>query len=145
MEAGADLEQARHPAPDRDPSLGRLGDPRQDLEQRRLAGAVVADDADHLAALDLEVDVAQRPELLDDVALDHGAAAQHVGALAQRIAKAARYHVDEHRAVLGAMADDEFLAELLGADGDVGHVRSCRRRRVRCGGRTAPPRPACRR
>ena len=124
MEAGADLEQAGHPALDRDPPLGRLGDARQDLEQRRLARAVVADDADHLAALDLEIDVAQRPELLDDVALDHGAAAQHVGALAQRIAKAARHASTNTGADLGAMADDEFLAELLGADDDVGHVRS---------------------
>jgi hypothetical protein len=40
------------------------------------------------------------------------------------------------------MADDELLAELLGADGDVGHVRLCRRRRVRCGGRHARPTPA---
>ena len=41
---------------------GRLGDARQHLQQRRLAGAVAPDDADHLARLDLERDVAQRPE-----------------------------------------------------------------------------------
>ena len=33
-----------------DLALGRLGDAREDLQQRALAGAVAADDADHLAA-----------------------------------------------------------------------------------------------
>ena len=65
-----------------DPALGRLGDARQDLEQGRLARAVVADDADHLAALDLEIDVAQRPELLDRRRRRDGAAAEHVDGLA---------------------------------------------------------------
>ena len=36
----------------------------EDLQQRALAGAVAADDADHLAALDLEADVLERPERL---------------------------------------------------------------------------------
>ena len=44
------------------PSGRRLGDARQDLEQRALAGAVAADDADDLALLDLERHVLQRPE-----------------------------------------------------------------------------------
>ena len=35
---------------------------REDLEQRALAGAVAPDDADDLAGLDVEGDVAQRPE-----------------------------------------------------------------------------------
>ena len=34
------------------------------FEQRALAGAVMADDAERLAALDIEVDVPQRPEVL---------------------------------------------------------------------------------
>src|SRR5262249_21202674 len=34
------------------------------LQQRRLARAVGADDAEHLALVDLEADVAQRPDLL---------------------------------------------------------------------------------
>ena len=40
---------------------------REDLEQRALAGAVAADDAQRLAVLDLEVDVPQRPEDPRDV------------------------------------------------------------------------------
>ena len=42
--------------------VGRLGDARQDLQQRPLAGAVAADDADDLAVRDLERHVPQRPE-----------------------------------------------------------------------------------
>ena len=64
MEAGADLQQARHAAADFDAALGRRGDAGKDLEQRRFAGAVAADDADDLAPLDLEGDVLQRPEPL---------------------------------------------------------------------------------
>ena len=45
--------------------VGRLGDPREDLEQRALAGAVAADDADALAVLDVEVDVAGAPRTPD--------------------------------------------------------------------------------
>ena len=48
-----------------DRALGRPDDPGEDLEQRALAGAVRADDRQRLAALDAQVDVAQRPELLD--------------------------------------------------------------------------------
>ena len=44
-------------------ALGRLGDAREDLEQRALAGAVAADDADDLAALDFEGDVTEGPEI----------------------------------------------------------------------------------
>ena len=37
-----------------DAALGRLGDAREDLQERALAGAVAADDAEHLALPDLE-------------------------------------------------------------------------------------------
>ena len=51
VEAGADFEQARDAAPQLDAAARRLGDAAQDLEQRALAGAVAADDAEHLAGL----------------------------------------------------------------------------------------------
>ena len=52
VEAGADLEQRPDAAAQHRParSVGG-GDPREDLQQRALAGAVAADDADHLALL----------------------------------------------------------------------------------------------
>ena len=64
MKSSADLEQAGDAADDGDAPLARLGDARQDLQERGLAGAVAADDAEHLAALNLEAHVLQRPEFL---------------------------------------------------------------------------------
>ena len=49
MEAGPDLEQRAHAPGDVGPTRRRLGDPREDLQQRALAGAVVADQADYFA------------------------------------------------------------------------------------------------
>ena len=63
VEAGADFQQAgrRGRGDGTRPSVGSVMR-RQDLEQRALAGAVAADDADDFAGLHLERDVAQRPE-----------------------------------------------------------------------------------
>ena len=63
MGAGADLQQAADAPADFDLAGGGGGDAREDLEQGALAGAVAADDAEDLALLDLEADVAQGPEL----------------------------------------------------------------------------------
>src|SRR5438094_7302021 len=62
VEAGADFEQTADAAGDLDLALGRLGDTREDLEQRALAGAVAADDTDHFAAVHVEAHVLQGPE-----------------------------------------------------------------------------------
>src|SRR5207302_11285946 len=62
--AGAELEDRRQRAADARLPGGRLEHPRDDLEQRALAGAVAADDPHRLAAPDGEIDLAQRPELL---------------------------------------------------------------------------------
>ena len=64
VEAGADLEQAANPAAELNPALGRLGDAREDLEERALACAVAADHADDLARRDLERDIPKRPDHL---------------------------------------------------------------------------------
>ena len=44
--------------------VGRLGDSREDLEQRALAGAVAADHAEHLAVSYLNRHVPQGPDQL---------------------------------------------------------------------------------
>jgi hypothetical protein len=54
VEAGADLEQRADAAADARVAGRRLGDAREQLQQRALACAVAADDADGLAARDLE-------------------------------------------------------------------------------------------
>jgi hypothetical protein len=50
-------------AADLDDSLRRLDDPSEREQERGLARAVRADDADRLAATDLEVDAPQGPEV----------------------------------------------------------------------------------
>ena len=62
MKTGPDLKEGADPAPHDDLALGRIGDPGEDLEEGALAGAVPSDDAENLAALDLEVDVLEGPE-----------------------------------------------------------------------------------
>ena len=62
---GAELEQRGEPAARDDLALVRLQDPGDALQQRRLARAVVAEDADGRARLDVDVDVVERDEVLE--------------------------------------------------------------------------------
>src|SRR6185437_6589299 len=130
MKARADLEQARDPAAYRHPPLAWLGNAREHLEQRAFAGAVAADDAQHLAALNLEADIPERPELLSGVAADEGATAQHIRRLAPDRPRSPRHDIAQRDIALAlcGMADHVFLAEPFGADDDVvGHLRADRR------------------
>ncbi len=62
IESRAELEDRGDAATHGDASRRRPQRARDQLQQRRLAGAVAAQDADRLARLDRERDVAQRPE-----------------------------------------------------------------------------------
>src|SRR5205085_3123151 len=64
MEPDPDLEQRADAAVDVRVAVRRLRDPRENLQQRRLSGAVSADDAHHLARHDFERDVAKGPDQL---------------------------------------------------------------------------------
>ena len=64
VETRAELEQRGHASPRDDLAPGRLQDAGDALEQRRLAAAVVPEDADRRALLDVEVDVLQSHERL---------------------------------------------------------------------------------
>ena len=70
VEAGAQGQQAGHVPDDVDRTLRRVDDPGEHLEERALARAVRPDDRERLPALDVQVDVAQRPELVDLAAAD---------------------------------------------------------------------------
>src|SRR5207248_2747157 len=63
VEPGAQLQERRDPAAGLDPARGRLDDPRDQPEQRRLARPVTADEADSVARLDSERDVFERPDV----------------------------------------------------------------------------------
>ena len=75
MKAGADLEQTADPSVETDLAPGRLGDPAQDLQQSRLAGAVAADDPDDLPWLDIEGNIIEGSEIIG-VAISTGGAVQ---------------------------------------------------------------------
>ena len=60
MESGAQLEERRDAAAGLDATRRRRDDPGHDPQQRRLTGAVAADEADRLTGLDRQRDVAQR-------------------------------------------------------------------------------------
>ena len=64
MEAGAELEQAADAPARGDLPAGRLDDPGDEPQQRRLAGAVATDEPDGLARLDVHRDAVERPDLL---------------------------------------------------------------------------------
>ena len=73
MEAGRDLDERADTSADLAASARRSQDPGQQLQHRRLAGAVRADDAERVAGAHLEGHVAQRPELARiEGALVHG-------------------------------------------------------------------------
>ena len=73
VEARAELEQRGQPAPGDDLALVRLQDAGDALQQRRLARAVVAEDADRGALFDVEVDVVEGDEVFerDPPEVDH--------------------------------------------------------------------------
>ena len=124
VKAGADLEQAADAAAQPHPALGRLGDAAEDLEQRALAGAVAADDADDLALLDFEAHVLQRPKLLDLVALNDLLAAKEISRLAYEVARLACDDVTQRFisfALSGLMADQVALGQIFDGDDDIGH------------------------
>ena len=77
---------------------------REHLEQRALAGAVAADDAQHLALLHLEIYVLQGPEFFDRVALHDLPAAHHIHRLSRGIAQLLANDVSQCRVAMRAAA-----------------------------------------
>ena len=63
VEACADLKKGANTTVGTDSAGRGACDAAEELQQRTLAGTVLADDADHIALLDLEIDVAQRPDV----------------------------------------------------------------------------------
>src|SRR5450631_3960629 len=116
MKTGTHLEQARNTAAhDCSPPIG-LGDATQDFEQGRFPGSVPPDNAEHLAALDLKAHVAQRPELLDLIALDDLPTAYEVETLASKIARLTGDDVTQRcigLALARLMANEVALREIL--------------------------------
>jgi hypothetical protein len=64
IESGAEFQQGRNAPVDRERTAGRLQNAGHHLQQRALAGAVFADDAEGFAAAYFEADIVQGPEIL---------------------------------------------------------------------------------
>src|SRR5882762_11384587 len=64
MKAGGDFNQSRQPPIDSDLAFGRSCNVVEQLENGALACAILPDDSQCLAALDLKTNVAQGPEIL---------------------------------------------------------------------------------
>jgi hypothetical protein len=116
VEAGADLEQRPDAPPDPSLAFRRVGDARQDLQQGRLPRAVPADDAEHLAALDVEGDAPEGLDLFAPPAAERGAHCAR-----DRVAEAAVE--DVHLAEPVALREVANLERV---------VRRCRQRRAPC-------------
>ena len=107
VKAGAHLQQAGDAPFDLDLPAGGGGDAREDLEQGALAGAVAPDDAQHLALLDGEVDIFERPQ-----GFAVAVAVVGLADLEQRVGFAARFGPPDFQVVgEGAGAD---LAQAVG-------------------------------
>src|SRR5215472_6896721 len=97
VKAGADFEQARDAAAERDPPGSRFGDTAQNFQKGALAGAVAADDAQNVALLDLEADILERPEFLNLASLEHLPAASGRKRLARKITDLVSDHISQCR------------------------------------------------
>ena len=64
METCADLEEGTNSTMGSNRAGRRTGDAAQQFQKGRFAGAVLADDTNDVALLDLEVDVAERPDVV---------------------------------------------------------------------------------
>ncbi|AHF94851.1 hypothetical protein OPIT5_28465 [Opitutaceae bacterium TAV5] len=125
METGADLQERRHSPAQGDTAFGRFGDAGENLEQGAFPCSVAADDTEHLATLDLEGNVLQRPEFLDLVTLDDLASTHHIEGLAGEV-----FPVADKGVAQGVVAfprplvtDQVALGKIFDGDDGVTHER----------------------
>src|SRR2546425_10654565 len=95
MKTSTDFQEAGYTPTDRSPPSRRLCNPAQDLEKRTLAGTVAANDAEHVAPLDLEAHIAQGPEFLDFIPLYDLPAPHKIQCPTRKIARLSGDHVAE--------------------------------------------------
>ena len=69
VKPGAHFQETRHSSCNGNPTLSGIGNAAENFQERRFAGAIAADDANAVAAQDLERHILERPELFDLVAL----------------------------------------------------------------------------
>jgi len=119
VEPRSHLQQAGRTATKMDTSFGWLRNPTQNLQERGFPGAVAPDDADDLALLDRQVNVAKRPELL----LVGSRPVFRTTEPAPRTPKRALHHVSKAVALRALVRDDVAFRELLERNDRVAHWR----------------------
>src|SRR5262245_4580078 len=100
MKSGTDLEETTHSSAQPDLSTRRFGDATEDLEQGARTRAISPNDADHLALLDFEADVLERPDLLNFITLHDLPAGDQVGCLPNEVAGLAAHDITQGRVSL---------------------------------------------
>src|SRR5207245_2245983 len=97
MKSGSDLQETADLAADLGGSFGRLGDPREDLQQRALPCAILTQYAHNLAASEFQCDVLQRPDEIAAPALWSRSAAHQLPHRAGRLAHCFGQHIAERQ------------------------------------------------
>ena len=116
MKAGADFEQARDAAPDRDAAEVGSVMRRQNLQQRRLPAPLRPMMPTYFAPLDIEAHILERPELLYLVAVDKLPAVRQIGGLMHEVLHAARDDVAQRRIALalgGTVVEEIALGQIF--------------------------------
>ena len=139
MKARPDFEQCAEAAVHGRFTGRRQRDAGKHLEQRALAGAVAADDAERLSMRNVERDVAQRPERLRVVlgCLGLGAKATKISPRSQR---GLRHEIAQRVVTLRRCAHAIALAEAFRSNSDCAHastITRCPRNGARCAGNTS--------
>src|SRR5262245_5475040 len=126
MESRADFQQTADASAQLRLTFGWLRDLRQDLEQRALAGAVAADDADDIAAAHVKRHVTERPKFCRLLITSFA------GHPAHRTLEGVGEGIAQRRMAF-APPELVLLAQAVNSDCKVGHVKRCPRNYVPCG------------
>jgi hypothetical protein len=111
-EPGADLQQARYPAVELQQAGGRFRDAGEHFQQRVLAGAVAADDADDFARTHFKADVLEGPDGGGIVGKPRGAGTGPKGSQAAERSGHGVHHALAQRGGRPDPPDEILLAEV---------------------------------
>src|SRR6185369_8557930 len=122
MKPCADFQQRTHTSVNLRAPASRFRDPRENLQQRALACAVPADDADYFAGRDLERDIVERPNVTIMISVGLPVAvARHAREASKRSRGSVANHVAQRGVLFLCCADAILLAQSLATNGEVRH------------------------
>ena len=125
VEPGAELDERHDVSGHTDSPARRPGDARNQLEQRRLAGAVAADDAEARALRHLERDIAQRVDRGIDRAARRAVHLGRCGRGARRAADATRSTTVRERPVRYRLVTCSSWIDQCSLESDLSSTQNC--------------------